>query len=59
MKILDVNKFSDVCGDYLEEKERRMGLFSDENKNSKSELLIQENNPAENERKNYTDSESE
>ena len=35
MKILDVNKFSDVCGDYLEEKERRMGLFSDENKNSK------------------------
>ena len=46
MKILDVNKFSDVCGDYLEEKERRMGLFSDENKNSKPELLIQENNPA-------------
>ncbi len=59
MKISDVSKFTDVCGDYLEEKERRMGLFSDENKNSKPELLIQENNPAENERKNYTDSESE
>lgn len=59
MKISDVSKFTDVCGDYLEEKERRMGSFSDENEDSIPELSVQENHPAESERKTYTGSGSE
>ncbi|MCI8668043.1 MAG: hypothetical protein HFI34_00760 [Lachnospiraceae bacterium] len=59
MKISDVSKFTDVCGDYLEEKNRRMGLFSDENEDSKPELSVRENSPVENERKAYTGNESE
>lgn len=59
MKISDVSKFTDVCGDYLDEKERRMESFSDETGDSKPELSVQENHPAEKERKTYTGSGSE
>lgn len=59
MKISDVSKFIDVYGDYLEEKERGMGLFPDESMESETEISIQGSNQTENNRSDYTDSDSE